>query len=317
MSYNTPETPGWNAVDLRTGNLLWHKDTIDILDFAFCVNYHTIQEYGTQAWLVGAYNASLWQLFDPVTGYWIANITNVPSTTAAGLVEDQDANSQGAVYVYATNSSAGKTTLTLWNSTKMLADYAVDRDNAGNLRCIRPNGNINYSLGYQWSVPINTTYNGNAITLSVAARTFDGILLRYAPTLSTQISSGWAIEVAYNARTGEKLWEPVNRTVPLYGDMSLLAAGEGYYVTHNKDTNEAYGFDIKTGTQIWGPVKLEGSALSTLSRGGAIAARPHLRRRLDHVRCGERRLGGRISRCPQTEIPVRILYDFRIYFARL
>jgi hypothetical protein len=53
--------------------------------------------------------------------------------------------------------------------------------------------------------------------------------------------------------------------------MALLAAGEGYYVTHNKDTNEAYGFNIKTGEQIWGPVKLEGSALSTLSRGGAIA----------------------------------------------
>jgi hypothetical protein len=271
MSYNTPETPGWNAVDLRTGELLWHKDTIDILDFAFCVQYHTIQEYGTQAWLVGAYNSSLWQLFDPVTGYWIANITGVPSTTAAGLVEYEDDNSQGAVYIYATNSSAGRTTLTMWNSTKMLADFAVDRDAAGNLRCMRPNGNINYSLGYQWAIPINTTYNGNSVSLSVAARTFDGILLRNAPTLSTQISAGWAIEAAYNARTGEKLWGPVNRTVPLYGDMSLLAAGEGYYVTHNKDTNEAYGFNIKTGEQVWGPVKLEGSALSTLSRGGAIA----------------------------------------------
>jgi hypothetical protein len=271
MSYNTPETPGWNAVDLRTGELLWHKDTIDILDFAFCVNYHTIQEYGTQAWLVGAYSASLWQMFDPVTGYWIANITGVPSTTAAGLVEYEDDNSQGAVYIYATNSSGGRTTLTMWNSTKMLADFAVDRDAAGNLRCMRPNGNINYSLGYQWAIPLNTTYNGNSISLSVAARTFEGILLRNAPTLSTQISAGWAIEAAYNARTGQKLWGPINRTVPLYGDMSLLAAGEGYFVTHNKDTNEAYGFNIKTGEQVWGPIKLEGSALSTLSRGGAIA----------------------------------------------
>ncbi len=267
MSYNTPETPGWNAVDLRTGELLWHKDTIDILCFAFCLQYHTIQEYGTQAWLVGSYNASLWQMFDPVTGYWIANITNVPSTTAAGLVEDKDDNSQGAVYIYAISS--GK--LTLWNSTKMLADAAVDRDPAGNLRCIRPNGNINYTLGYQWSVPINTTYNGNPVSMSVAARTFDGILLRSAPTLSTQISAGWAVEAAYDARTGDKLWGPINRTIPLYGDMALLAAGEGYYVTHNKDTNEAYGFNIKTGNQVWGPVKLEGSALSTLSRGGAIA----------------------------------------------
>jgi hypothetical protein len=46
---NTPttetsaETPGWNAVDLRTGQLLWHKDTKDTLDFGFVMQFHTIQ----------------------------------------------------------------------------------------------------------------------------------------------------------------------------------------------------------------------------------------------------------------------------------
>ena len=172
-TYNTPETAGWNALDLRTGKLVWHKDTKDILDFAFCVQYHTVQEYGTEAWLVGACDASTWQLFDPVTGYFIANVTNVPSTTASGIVENGDANSQGAIYIYSVTGGS----LTMWNSTKLLADYATDRDSSGALRCIRPNGNINYTLGYQWSIPINTTYNGNAISLSVSARTFDGILL--------------------------------------------------------------------------------------------------------------------------------------------
>ena len=108
MSYYSPETPGWNAVDLRTGELVWHKDTVDTLDFVFCLQFHTIQEYGTQAWLVGAFNSSLWQLFDPTTGYFIANIINVPSTTAAGLVEGNDDNSQGAVYIYSVNSSGNQ-----------------------------------------------------------------------------------------------------------------------------------------------------------------------------------------------------------------
>jgi len=265
-TYSSYDTPGWNAVDLRTGKLVWHLDTDDTLDFAFSLQFHTIQEYGTQAWLVGAYNSSIWQLFDPVTGYFIANITNVPSTTASGLVENDDDNSQGAVYIYAISGG----NLTMWNSTKCLADLATDRLGSV-LRCIRPTGNNNYTAGIQWSIPINTTYNGNAISLSIAARTLDAVLLRNTPTVLTQASAGWAIEAAYNARTGALLWGPVNRTVPLYGDMSLLAAGEGYYVTHNKDTNEAYGFDITTGKQLWGPVQLEGSALSTLSRGGAIA----------------------------------------------
>lgn len=270
-TYSSTVTPGWNAVDLRTGELLWHKDTSDTLDFAFCAQFHTIQEYGTQAWLVGAYNASVWQLFDPVTGYFIANITNVPSTTASGLVEDKDDNTQGAVYIYSTNSSGGKTSFTMWNSTKLLADSSTDRAATGEVRCYRPTGNINYSMGYQFSVPINTTYNGNTISLSVTARTLDGILLRYAPTITTQTSSGWAIEAGYDARTGSLLWGPVNRTIPLYSDIGVRAAGEGYYVTHNKDTNEAWCYDIKTGNQLWGPVQLKGSALSTLTCGGAIA----------------------------------------------
>jgi hypothetical protein len=267
-TYSSPETPGWNAVDLRTGKLVWHKDTGDTLDFAFCLQFHTIQEYGTQAWLVGAFNSSMWQLFDPVTGYFLANIIGVPSTTAAGLVEGADDNSQGAVYIY----SVGGGNLTMWNSTKCLADAATDRDpNTGTLRCIRPNGNINYSLGYQWSIPINTTYNGNPISLSVAARTLDGILLRYAPTITTQASAGWTIEAGYNARTGKLLWGPVNRTVPMFSDLAVRAVGEGYYVTHNKDTNEAWCYDIKTGNALWGPIQLKGSALSTLTCGGAIA----------------------------------------------
>ena len=147
-SYYSPETPGWNAVDLRTGELLWHKDTVDTLDFAFCLQFRTIQEYGTQAWLVGAFNRSLWQLFDPITGYFIANIVNVPSTTAAGLVEGDDANTQGAVYIYTVNTTGTAKSFTMWNSTKCLADAATDRDSSGVLRCIRPNGDIDYSLGY-------------------------------------------------------------------------------------------------------------------------------------------------------------------------
>jgi len=57
---NTPttessaETPGWKVVDLRRGQLLWHKDTSNTLDFGMVLQFHTVQEYGTQAWLVAS-----------------------------------------------------------------------------------------------------------------------------------------------------------------------------------------------------------------------------------------------------------------------
>ena len=122
-------TPGWNAVDLRTGELVWHKDTNDTLNFAMVLQFHTIQEYGTQAWLVAqgpsvgsgstAYN--VWQLFDPMTGYFIANITSVPNAVASGLVETREGNSQGTVYIHTINgSSTTGYSLTMWNSTRCL-----------------------------------------------------------------------------------------------------------------------------------------------------------------------------------------------------
>ena len=53
--------------------------------------------------------------------------------------------------------------------------------------------------------------------------------------------------------------------------MTVLCARDDVFVTHNQDTDEAYGFSLKTGAQLWGPVALKGNAISTLMRGADIA----------------------------------------------
>ena len=273
-------TPGWNAVDLRTGELVWHKDTNDTLNFAMVLQFHTIQEYGTQAWLVAqgpsvgsgstAYN--VWQLFDPMTGYFIANITSVPNAVASGLVETREGNSQGTVYIHTINgSSTTGYSLTMWNSTRCLVGPT-------GTATIRPSGNINYTRGYQWSIPIPTKMADNTTitpTLSIAGRTNDVILLRsYAaalPLFAVQFGESYSIEAGMSATTGELLWGPFTRTLTRFNEVSVIAAGEGYYVEHDKDTNIATVFNLQTGQQIGGPIQLPGNALGTLSRGGAIA----------------------------------------------
>ena len=40
---------------------------------------------------------------------------------------------------------------------------------------------------------------------------------------------------------------------------------------HNKDRNQAYGFDLKTGQMLWGPVQLHGGGYSAVWRDGEIA----------------------------------------------
>ena len=269
-------TPGWNAVDLRTGQLVWHKDTNDTLDFGMVLQFHTIQEYGTQTWLVaqgpsaGSPSYSVWQLFDPMTGYFIANITSVPNTVASGLVETRDDNPQGTVYIHTINGTTGPT-LTMWNSTLCLVGPT-------GTATIRPSGNINYTRGYQWSVPIPLTMADNTTitpTLSIAGRTNDVILLRsYAPAVSTfavEFGEGSCIEAAMSATTGKLLWGPVNRTLTRFDEVSVIAVGDNYYVEHDKDTNIATVYNLNNGQQIGSPIQLPGSALSALERGGAIA----------------------------------------------
>ena len=175
-------TPGWNAVDLRTGQLLWHKDTNDTLNFGMVLQFHTIQEYGTQSWLVAqgpsvgsgqsAYN--VWQLFDPMTGYFIANITSVPNAVASGLVETRDDNPQGTVYIHTINGTYPNLTLTLWNSTLCIVGPS-------GTATIRPSGNINYTRGYQWSVPLPQNVTTNGVTTNITDLTNSLATLKNPP----------------------------------------------------------------------------------------------------------------------------------------
>jgi hypothetical protein len=279
-------TPGWDAVDLRTGELIWHKDTNDTLAYGWNMQFHTIQEYGTQAFLVAIGPQNSWKLYDPLTGYYIATITNVTSTTAPGLVETQKGNTQGAVYNHFINGTYPNLYLNMWNSTLCLSG------NTASPSTIRPSGNINYSRGIQWSVPIPATITTSGVTtnitdptsdvtlltnpaLSIAARTNEVIVLRSAgesiATFARQFGSGSTIEVGMSATNGSLLWGPINRTYTMHNEVSIIAAGDGYYVAHDKDTNTAYIYNIQTGRQVGSPIHLEGNALGTLSRGGAIA----------------------------------------------
>jgi len=303
---NTPttetsaETPGWNAVDLRTGELLWHKDTKDTLDFAMVLQFHTVQEYGSQAWLVGSSSSpamfstgtGAWQLFDPVTGYFVANITNVPAPAGAGLVETDDDSSQGAVYQYTINAG----NLRMWNSTRCLSMGAPSFFGPSTPSAVtfRPSGNINYTAGYQWEVPIPTTCGSETINpgMSIAAQSNEVIVLRSYPealdTFAAEFGEDYAFEAGYDAKTGDKLWGPVKRSLPRFHEIATIAIGDEstgqrlvtgeiptdntvYYVNHDKDTNQAYVYNALTGKQIGSVIQLEGSALSTLARAGAIA----------------------------------------------
>jgi hypothetical protein len=109
--------------------------------------------------------------------------------------------------------------------------------------------------------------------MSLAAVTPEILLTRYQPSMGSfmEMNAGWQITAGFDAKTGQLLWGPYNQTLPPQESIALLCARDGYYVLHNKDTNNAYIYSLKTGQLLWGPIQLPGNAYSTISRGGDIA----------------------------------------------
>ena len=270
----TSELLGWEAVDLRTGKTLWSKSAgvtgTESISRGQIVNFNNFQEFGSAAFLWSQpggggfmFGGASWNgLYDAYTGEFLANITNPISAT---MTIDRNAELQGALIGYFVSGG----TLNLWNTTKILAPPSF----FGPAMFIRPSGTLDGSTAVEWSVPIPTQLNGVPISLSVTAVTPDVILLREVPgALQWQgTTMGFHITAGVDPKTGALLWGPLNQTLPPYEDTSLVAAREGYYVLHNKDRNQAYGYSLTTGQQLWGPIQLEGSGYSAVYRAGEIA----------------------------------------------
>ena len=260
---SNPES--WNAVDLRTGETLWSElpgidaerpgdSTAEKIRMGQTVKFHSMQEYGSfslfYSQIGGGFFTSgpiTYRLYEPFSGEYVGEINNVISSS---YVMDTDATHENVGTIFGYYTSSGD--LCLWNST-LCFNNGVDA-----VEMMRPPTSVNYTQGTQWSVTIPTTLNGQAISpaLSIAKVTPEVILLRSAPNLVTQASMGYSVEAGFDALTGNQLWI-TNRTIPQYQSISVLCARDGYYVTHNQDTNEAYGYSLETGKQLWGPIKTQ------------------------------------------------------------
>jgi len=262
----------WEAVDIRTGEVLWSRSAgetgNEVIRMGQILRWHSIQEYGSWAFLYGCESGGFFQaisffaIYDAFTGEFVANITDVQNPS---FLMDLDSEQEGTLLGY--YSSGGN--LNLWNSTKLMMSNSWDQIT------IRPSGTYNWSAGVEWSKPIPTTVGSIPIdgSLGVAAVTPEVILLRYAPSpgMFVELSYGHQITAGMDAKTGQLLWGPVNQTIPNLQDVAIIAADDGVYVLHNKDTNEAYGYSLETGNLLWGPVKLPGNAWSHISRSAEIA----------------------------------------------
>jgi hypothetical protein len=287
LYYNEYNTMGrltsWKCIDLRTGELIWERDpgigpaesgtesvagqsTAESLLRGSVYAQRSMQEYGSTALLYSQCpDRTTWRLYSAFDGTYLGNITGVPRR--GSFIRDQNTANPNVGQQLGYEISDGN--LLMWNETLCFAGGVTTGAGPYTLRIPTT---MPYSAGYQWNVTIPTTYQGKVISpaLSIAEVTQDVILLRSAPTLSTQSSAGSEIDAAYNARTGDLMWIK-NNTVPFQHSLSLAGAHDDVYVIIDKDALAAYGYSMSTGNQLWGPTEFPGNALSHVAISSDVA----------------------------------------------
>ena len=266
---------GWRAVDVRTGEVVWDKPAgksgIETIAWGQIINYDNYQEYGSNAFLYsspsagGAFStgANWFGIYDAYTGNFLENVTNAISTSKLIQSAESSTDTEGGIVGYYVSGG----NLSMYNYTKLI--------NTSGSAFIRATGTVNGSdpRMTEWSTRLPTTFNGDNITLSISAVTPEVILMRQVPgsVMYQGVTLGYQYVAGYDAKTGAKLWGPINQTLPAYEDTSVLCAREGYYVMHNKDENKAWGYSLTTGQMVWGPTQLKGGGDSAVWRDGEIA----------------------------------------------
>lgn len=116
---------GYTAVDLKTGELVWHSDEIAITvgrtnspttiltpSFGQLYNYESQNQHGVVGGILWAATGSTWSAYDSFTVKFPYNLTNVPGGTRAY-------DNTGAIVQYSLNYNTDTKSwyLALWNNS--------------------------------------------------------------------------------------------------------------------------------------------------------------------------------------------------------
>jgi hypothetical protein len=241
---------GWTALDLRTGQTLWTKNTTQTLRAGQLLQFITPNQYGSTAYLWATSGSTL-IMCDAFTGNDILYIENATrGQSYFELFEDERGNLIG----YYLNST--DRTLNMWNSTlNIMGD--------SNSWSWRPatGARYDFSRGIQWTVPLNTTDPtipispaGGLAGINILAASWEDqvIVATNAMTGTWQSSTS---DTGYSMKDGSVLWGPINRTVAPWSSPMVGPAADGIYTVFTKELRQWTGYDIKTGEKAWGPTE--------------------------------------------------------------
>ena len=262
---SNPMGGGYICVDLLTGEEIWWKDFPTLPgffgvsstspSFGQLYDYESGNQHGVirngYLWSV---SGTTWNAYDPLTGEWLFNLTNVPSGTEVY-------GPNGEILRYVLNSP--NKFLALWNNT---AAPGLLGGTSGTMAWLwRPVGKtVDASTAYSWKVSIPWLPDGASILTVI----HDDLLLGMNGTFPSFESSNpytmWAIDLNPDSR-GEMLWmktydapaENITRGVGPQWMGALLDPDVRVFLKYDKETIQWSGYSLDNGSLLWGPTPSE------------------------------------------------------------
>lgn len=232
------------AVDLHTGQELWTRTLGNngriafgqVLRFA-SMNYQGDFSY---LWVTSGTN---WYAYEPLTGDWKYNMTNVPSGT-------NYYGPDGEILKYTISQTAGW--LAQWNTSSV-----VLKNNAGMAVAwgsqVRGQTFNAQTKGYDWNVTIPKGLPGSVRAVNpldkVVGSSINATTVQiWALNLNT--SKGQIGQLLYNtAWNAPASWADGNQTI----SWSAASLTDNIAVLNSKECMNYYAFDLTNGQFLWGP----------------------------------------------------------------
>jgi outer membrane protein assembly factor BamB len=241
-----PATVNFEAVDLRTGKLLWTAPgrvlQAQRLDLPFQTGSQH-NEGSISSWIWGITGSS-WIRYDTYDGHVLQTITGAPTDLTITKFEDGDPI---AWVVQASLSTYNKTrplkldyvNLIKWNFTKMVSTVVFSNIYSNK-----------WSDGIEWNV---TALTGDLV--EIGDNNFRGPIcypFREANVVIVRTPNAMQIMAGYDYTTGAFLWKN-NQTV-----LNLDVVAEGYstsssgpHIMKDGASPNYVAYDVKTGREIW------------------------------------------------------------------
>lgn len=291
----TPPRYGWYCVDLRTGEELYFHNTTGpikgmtnnyptmsgsdfdfsgvlsegMLTFGQIYDYESPNQHGGLPYLWstelvgsiygGTGEATTWKMFDAFTGNYICSIANIPpGPTTYGK--------DGSILKY--NVDTRNNRLTVWNTSRAI--WYKEAYDSNQYWMWRPYLNQTFDGNYGYSLNVSIpSLPGRALAIREGQYIIGGTSGKNNGTSLTK-GNMWAISLE-PGKEGTLVWQydyvPPETVVPdtvgggVFG-WGLMAGPvvdpeDGIFTFSQSMTRERWGFDLATGTMIWGPTAPE------------------------------------------------------------